>query len=152
MRHSETAITITALALGIIITLLLNVGPLSLVYLSKLLVTGKAPVGKMLFVFSFTLGSSLILGWMLRSWLKTIKHTHPLFEVKKSNAFISRQNAKEKLLELAQHAVFDIATAIKTTALSRVEIEYLLEELLAENSLEVFEEHGLFYYGLTKMP
>jgi hypothetical protein len=148
MRQNDSAITIIAIALGLCLTSALLFGNFSLAYLVKLFSEGRAPVGNMLFVFAITATNLGVLVFLARWRLRAIRAS--TVEVKptqvKQNTRQRWQEAKEKVLELAQTGSFTIQDVMNVTAFNRSDSEYLLDELLNSDVLSVYQEADEFKY------
>ena len=153
MRDNESAITIIALALGLCLTTLLVFGNFTLTYLVKLFAEGHVPAGNALFVFAVTLTNGAVLWFLGRAWLKTIRKTRlestPVTRPTQRQDTRQRwQEARERVLELAQKGDFTIQDVMNATTFNRSESEYLLDELLHSDLLSVYQEAGDFKYNL----
>lgn len=156
MRENESAITIIALALGVCLTLTLVFGNFSLAYLVKLFNEGRVPVGNTLFVFAVTAANVSVLGFLTRLWLKSLRAEARLEsesqQPQRQNNQQRWQEAKAKILELAQaQSSTDIHEIMQVTNFNRTECEYLLDELLSNNLLSVYQEAGEFRYRLEAL-
>ncbi len=151
MRQNEAAITIIALALGVCLTLLLTFGNFSLAYLVKLLSEGRVPVGKMFVMFAVTTAMTGMFGYLTRAWLRSVKSSAlpRAREGSRPNHQQRWQEARANVLELAKNQTsFDIREVMRLTELDRTQSEYLLDELLTNEQLTVYEDQGTFKYRL----
>jgi hypothetical protein len=152
VKENESAITITALALGVCLTLTLVFGNFSLAYLIKFFSKGRVPVGNAFFVFAMAAANLGVLGFLARWWLKSIR-TLVVQEVarqaKRPNNVQRWQEAREKVLELAQtQSTFNVQQVMEITTFDRSESEYLLDELLTKDVLSVHQNQTKFEYRL----
>jgi hypothetical protein len=153
MRHTDSAITIIAIALGLCLTSTLLFGNFSLAYLVKLFSEGRVPVGNMLFVFAVTatnLGVLFFLArWRLRAVHASTIEAQPTRV--KQDARKRWQEAKDKVLKLAQTGSFTIQDVMNVTAFNRSDSEYLLDELLNSDVLSVYQEENEFKYRVKSL-
>jgi hypothetical protein len=157
VRENESAITIIALALGVCLTLTLVFGNFSLAYLVKLFSEGRVPVGNTLFVFAVTAANVGVLGFLAKLWRKSIRaearlESPPVSQQpQRQNNQQRWQEAKEKVMELAQNSSFSIQDVMEATAFNRSDSEYLLDELLSNDLLSVYQEADEFRYSLKAL-
>jgi hypothetical protein len=157
VRENESAITIIALALGVCLTLTLVFGNFSLAYLVKLFSEGRVPVGNALFVVAVTIVNVGVLGFLARRWLESIHasarlESPPVPQPQRQNNQQRWQEAKERVLELAHtQPSVDIHEVMEVTNFNRSDSEYLLDELLSNNLLSVYQEAGEFRYRLEAL-
>jgi hypothetical protein len=158
VRENESAITIIALALGVCLTLMLVFGNFSLAYLVKLFSEGRVPVGNALFVFAVTATNVGVLGFLAKLWRKSIRaearlESPPVSQQpQRQNNQQRWQEAKERVLKLAHtQPSVDIHEVMEVTNFNRSDSEYLLDELLSNNLLSVYQEADEFRYSLKAL-
>jgi hypothetical protein len=154
MRQNDSAITIIAIVLGVCLTSALLFGNFSLAYLVKLFSEGRVPVGNMLFVFAVTAANVGVLVFLGRWRLRVIRASTVEIQPTRvrQDAWQRWQEAKEKVLELAQdQPSLDIHEVMQVTTFNRTESEYLLDELLGNDLLSVYQEAGEFRYSLKQL-
>jgi hypothetical protein len=156
VRANESAITIIALALSVCLTLTLVFGNFSLAYLVKLFAEGRVPAANALFVFAMTAANIGVLVFLARQWLKIIRKAR--LESTSAPQITQRQShrqrwheARERVLELTQTGSFTIQDVMNVTTFNRSESEYLLDELLIQDVLSVYQEAGTFRYSLKTL-
>lgn len=149
MRQSETAITIIALGLGLLLTWFMVFGILLLGQLSQLFSEGKTS-SKLWLMLLATSSSGILLIYLVRQWLKGLKVRLSAPQSPRKNPLEARD--KETLLELARQRAFTLQEAHKAISAHPADMAYMLNLLLQQGKLRAVEENNVVKYHLTKMP
>lgn len=160
MNRNESFITILAVAIGLSASLAIIFFNFSLVFSLKLLQTGSVATGRYLFSVLITVVNSALVFWFIKSFKvsrgESLESIHEealakLNETKRKSVFEEKELSKKIILSVANsQQPFSSQEIMDLTGLDRVETEYLLDELILNDTLRVKLIDDNFYYQLAK--